>query len=291
MKRQHILACALAGVMGATAIGGGVWYTAHSNIEHPADEAAVRSIERDGMQAWLFDKAREMLGNELGVLEFSDEVPGSVAQAERFAQARRASRAWCALYNGYRRAANAGLREEEQDDLDLYYTSEGQELSMCYNTQTADDYEYRDEYPLLYQLIRRAGEWKTVTLETGHSAPEYEQHVSVAIRLVQEAQLLVQQSQESGTLRAALPRLGAILTQAADNACAAEQLGHLADATPEQTDDFIRRYEEAEQALRSAVSTEREAKGSPQEQARCGLLALAELLSTMKATLIAERKG
>lgn len=291
MKRQHILACALAGVVAATAIGGGVWYTAHCNTENPAAEAAVRSIERDGMQAWLFDKAREMLGNELGVLEFSDEVPGSVAEAERFAQARRASRAWCALYNGYRRAANAGLREEEQDDLDLYYTTEGQELDLCFNTLSADDYEYRDEYPLLYQLIRRAGEWKTVTLETGHGVSEYEQHVSVAIRLVQEAQLLVQQSQESGTLREALPRLGAILTQAADNACSAEQLGPLADATPEQTAELIRRYEETERALRSAVSTQREAKNSPQEQARCGLLALAELLGTMKATLIAEMKG
>lgn len=291
MRRQHILACALAGVVAATAIGGGVWYTAHCNTENPAAEAAVRSIERDGMQAWLFDKAREMLGAELGVLEFSGEVPGSVAQAERFAQARRASRAWCALYNGYRKAANAGLRENEQDDLDLYYTTEGQELDLCFNTLSADDYEYRDEYPLLYQLIHRAGEWKTVTLETGHGVSEYEQHVSLAIRLVQEALLLVQQSKERGTLREALPRLGAILTQAADNACAAEQLGHLADATPEQADKLILRYEEAEQTLRGAVSTEEEAKGSPQEQARCGLLALAELLGTMKATLIAEMKG
>lgn len=287
MKRQHIITYALAGVMAAAAIGG-VWYTVHCHTENPVAEAAVRSIERDGMQAWLFDKARDMLGNELGVLEFSEEVPGSVTEAERFAKARRESRAWCALYNGYRQAANAGLREEEQDDLDLYYTPEGEGLRICFNTRSADDYEYRDEYPLLYQLMRRACVGKTVTLETGHGVSEYEQRVSEVVRLVQEAQLLVQQSKESNTLRAALPHLGAILTQAADNACAAEQLGHLADATPEQTDDFIRRYEEAEQALRSAVSTEREAKGSPQEQARCGLLALAELLSNMKATLIAE---
>lgn len=288
MKRQHILACALAGVIGTAAIGGGVWYTAHSNRENPAAEAAVRSIERDGMQAWLFDRAQEMLGTELGVLEFSSEVPGSVAEAEQFAKARRESRAWCALYNGYRQAANAGLPEEEQDDLDLYYTPEGEGLRICFNTRSADDYEYRDEYPLLYQLMRRACVGKTVTLETGHGVSEYEQRVSAAILLVQEAQLLVQQSTEGGTLRAALPRLGAILTQAADNACAAEQLGHLADATPEQTDELIRRYEEAEQSLRSTVSTEREAKGSPQEQARCSLLALAELLNNMKATLIAE---
>lgn len=291
MKRQHLFACALAGVMAAAAIGGGVWYTAHSHTENPAAEEAVRSIERDGMQAWLFDKARDMLGNELGVLEFSDEVPGSVAEAEQFAQARRASRAWCALYNGYRRAVNDGLREEEQDDLDLYYTPEGQELSMCYHTRAADDYEYRDENPLLYRLMQRAGEGKTVTLETGHGVSEYEQCVSAAVRPVQEALLLVQQSQESGTLRAALPRLGALLTQAADKACAAEKLGHLADATPEQTDAIIRRYEEAEQALRRAVSTEREAQNTPQEQARCSLLALAELLRTMKATIIAEMKG
>ena len=290
MKRHHLLACALAGVMATAAIGG-VWYTAHSNRENPAAEAAVRSIERDGMQAWLFDKARDMLGNELGVLEFSDEVPGSVAEAEQFATARRASRAWCALYNGYRQAANAGLREEEQDDLDLYYTPEGEGLRICFNTRSADDYEYRDEYPLLYQLMRRACVGKTATLETGHGVSEYEQRVGEAVRLVQEAQLLVQQSKESNTLLAALPRLGAILTQAAENACAAEKLGHLADATPEQTDELIRRYEETEQALRSAVSTEREAQNTPQEQARCSLLALAELLSNMKATLIAEMKG
>lgn len=290
MKRQHIITYALAGVMATAAIGG-VWYTAHSNRENPAAEAAVRSIERDGMQAWLFDKARDMLGNELGVLEFSDEVPGSVAEAEQFATARRASRAWCALYNGYRQAANAGLREEEQDDLDLYYTPEGEGLRICFNTRSADDYEYRDEYPLLYQLMRRARVGKTVTLETGHGVSEYEQRVSEVVRLVQEAQLLVQQSKEGGTLRVALPRLGAILTQAAENASSAEKLGHLADATPEQTDELIRRYEETEQALRSAVSTEREAQNTPQEQARCSLLALAELLSNMKATLIAEMKG
>lgn len=289
MKRPYLLTCSLAGVICAAAIGGGgVWYTAHCHTENPAAETALRSIEQDGMQAWLFDKARDMLGNELGVLEFSDEVPGSVAEAERFAEARRASRAWCALYNGYRQAANAGLREEEQDDLDLYYTPEGEGLRICFNTRSADDYEYRDEYPLLYQLMRRACVGKTVTLETGHGVSEYEQRVSEVVRLVQEAQLLVQQSKEGGTLRAALPRLGAILTQAAAHACAAEKLGHLADATPEQTDELIQRYEEAEQALRSAVSTEREAQNTPQEQARCGLLALAELLSNMKATLIAE---
>lgn len=288
MKRPYLLTCSLAGVICAAAIGGGVWYTVHCHTENPAAEAALRSIERDGMQAWLFDKARDMLGNELGVLEFSDEVPGSVAEAEQFATARRESRAWCALYNGYRQAANAGLREEEQDDLDLYYTPEGEGLRICFNTRSADDYEYRDEYPLLYQLMRRACVGKTVTLETGHGVSEYEQRVSEVVRLVQEAQLLVQQSKEGGTLRAALPRLGAILTQAAAHACAAEKLGHLADATPDQTDELIRRYEEAEQALRSAVSTEREAQNTPQEQARCGLLALAELLSNMKATLIAE---
>lgn len=291
MKRQHIITYALAGVMATAAIGGGVWYKVHCHTENPATEAAVRSIERDGMQAWLFDKARDMLGNELGVLEFSDEVPGSVAEAEQFATARRASRAWCALYNGYRRAANDGLREEEQDDLDLYYTPEGEGLRICFNTRTADDYEYRDEYPLLYQLMRRACVGKTVTLETGHGVSEYEQRVSEVVRLVQEAQLLVQQSKEGGSLREALPRLGAILTQAAAHACAAEKLGHLADATPEQTDELIRRHEEAELALRSAVSTERETQNAPQEQARCSLLALAELLSNMKATLIAEMKG
>lgn len=291
MKQHNLLTCTLAGVIGTAAISGGVWYTAHSNIEKTETEATLRSIERDGMQAWLFDKALEMLGAELGVLEFSEEVPGSVAEAKQFAKARRASRAWCALYNGYRKAANAGLKEEEQDELDLYYTPEGQELSMCFNARTADDYEYRDKYPLLYQLMRRASEGKTATLETGHGVSEYEQRVSAAIRLVQGAQLLVQQSQERGTLREALPRLGALLTQAADNACAAEKLGHLADATQEQTDNIIRRYEETAQALRNAASTERKAPNAPQEQARCGLLALAELLDNMKETLIAEKKS
>lgn len=291
MKRPYLLTCSLAGVICAAAISGGMWYTAHSHTETQATEVPLRSIEQDGMQAWLFDKARDMLGNELGVLEFSDEVPGSVAEAEQFAAAWRASRAWCALYNGYRRATNDGLREEEQDDLDLYYTPEGEGLRICFNTRTADDYEYRDEYPLLYQLMRRACVGKTVTLETGHGVSEYEQRVNEAVRLVQEAQMLVQQGKESNTLRATLPRLGVLLTQAADNAGAAEKLGHLADASPEQTDAIIRRYEEAEQALRRAVSPEREAKNSPQEQARCGLLALAELLSDMKATLIAEMKG
>lgn len=33
MKRQHILAYALAGVIGAAAISGGVLYTAHCNMK------------------------------------------------------------------------------------------------------------------------------------------------------------------------------------------------------------------------------------------------------------------